>query len=274
MNDRIDKNHIFQQQGAQQTVQKQNLAVPDVEVSLPSRGKLYPPGHSLHLAESVGIYSMGTAQEDILTNKSLAQKGTTIQELIRSVLCDKSIDVSDMLIGDKSALLIAIRITGFGHEYETEMTCPKCENKSAFPFDLSALPIRELEIEPVSPGVNEFEYTLPSGTHVTFKFLSEKEETEIQKISEKLQKGNLIMQDKPITTRLKYQILSVNGNRDKSYIGKFCENVKTRDSRPLRKYMNDNEPGISIKQPYICSKCEFEKEVVVPLGPQFFWPDM
>ena len=40
------------------------------------------------------------------------------------------------------------------------------------------------------------------------------------------------------------QIMSVNGNTDKEYIAKFIKMMPARDSLMLRRYINENKPGI------------------------------
>lgn len=47
-----------------------------------------------------------------------------------------------------------------------------------------------------------------------------------------------------ITNRLELMIQSINGNQDKQYISDFVRNMPSMDSLKLRRYVNDNEPGI------------------------------
>ena len=68
------------------------LEIPVENVPLPSKGRVYPPDHPLHMQETVQIRSMTAREEDILTSKALIKKGTVITELIRSCLIDKRID--------------------------------------------------------------------------------------------------------------------------------------------------------------------------------------
>lgn len=47
-----------------------------------------------------------------------------------------------------------------------------------------------------------------------------------------------------ITNSMLLQIMSVNGNTDKEYIAKFIKMMPARDSLMLRRYINENKPGI------------------------------
>src|SRR5258708_5267862 len=136
--------------------------VPPTEVvPLPSKGRVYPPDFPLAGADRVEIRSMTARDEDILTSRALLKQGKAISTLLRSCLVNKQVDVDQMLIGDRNAIMVAIRITGYGAEYEVKVACPKCEVQSKHQFDLSRLAIKPLGKDPISSGKNEFEFDLP-----------------------------------------------------------------------------------------------------------------
>ena len=135
--------------------------VPTDAVPLPSKGIVYPQQSPLHMAEIVEIRSMTAHDEDILTSRALLKQGKAISTLLRSCLVNKLIDPDDMLVGDRNAVLIAIRVTGYGADYEAEVVCPRCDENSKHVFDLSRLEIKPLSAAPVEPGRNEFEFELP-----------------------------------------------------------------------------------------------------------------
>ena len=62
--------------------------------------------------------------------------------------------------------------------------------------------------------------------------------------SKKLNERNKSEFNKIVTNNLIYQVMSVNGNKDKEYIAKYVKAMPARDSLMLRKYMNENKPGI------------------------------
>lgn len=283
--DREQKNAIFAQQGpagidprmprvsqADKVKADFGLDIPQEVVPLPSSGKVYPQSSSLHNAETVEIRSMTAREEDILTSRALLKKGTVITELIKSCLVDKSVNVLDLLSGDRNALMVAIRITGYGPEYAVEMECPDCGAKTPHEFNLGALPIKRLEIEPVMPGTNLFEFRLPkSGNVVKFKFMTGRDEEEMMVLADKQKKLGL-PSDSSVTTNLQYAIQSVDGIEDRSKIVSFVKSMHARDSLELRKYMKENEPGIIMKQETTCEACGHSEEVSMPLGVTFLWP--
>ena len=186
---------------------------------------------------------------------------------------DKSIDVEEMLLGDRNAIMTALRITGYGQEYKVELECPACNNRSKQAFDLATLPLKRLEIEPVAPGANMFEFDLPvTKKKVRFKFTTGRDEREIQVISER-QKKQGMTGDNLVTTRLQYAIQDVGGVKEKSKIQFFIANMPAMDSMKLRKYIDKNEPGIEMKSWMSCPHCSESTEVRLPMGASFFWPD-
>src|SRR5579863_3238360 len=179
------------------------IDVPVETVPLPSGGKVYPSQSPLHGVETVEIRSMTAREEDILTSRALLKKGTVISELIRSCLVNKSIDPTELLMGDRNALMVAIRITGYGADYDAEMQCTECDTKAARNFNLGELPIRRLAIDPVGPGLNLFEFALPlSKKVVRFKFLTGRDEEQILTMQEKQKKLALSQTETGVTTNL------------------------------------------------------------------------
>lgn len=247
--------------------------IPTELVPLPSGGVTYPPESSLHGKETIEVRAMTAREEDILTSRALIKKGTVITELIKSCLVDKSIDVSNMLSGDRNALMVALRITGYGAEYNVEVDCPSCQAKTKQSFNLSELPIKPLEIQPVTVGQNCFETVLPvTKKTVRYKFLTGADEEEILLIQERKKKAGG-MSDNLVTTRLQFSLIAVDGKTDKNLINSFIRNIPARDSLALRKVIDQNEPGIDMKAYMECTQCSESNEVRIPLGASFFWPD-
>lgn len=250
-----------------------NMEIPDETVPLPSCGKTYPVGFSLCDKEVVEIRSMTAREEDILTNRALMKKGTMITELIRSCLVDKSVSPDVLLVGDRNALMVAIRVTGYGAEYDAELECTACETKSTKTFDLSSLPIRRLEIEPAIEHTNLFKFQLPrSKKMISFRFLTGNDEIEISATREKQKKLGMSEASSMVTTNLLYSIVAVDGVEDRAKIASFVKSMPAQDSLALRNYIKNNEPGIIMKQEVTCETCDHAEEVSVPLGAAFFWP--
>jgi hypothetical protein len=234
---------------------------PTEEVELPSKGLIYPKDNPLSSGK-IEIKYMTAKEEDILTNQSYIQKGIVLDKLLESVIVSK-INMKDLIIGDKNAVLIATRILGYGSEYKVDI------GGEEETIDLSTLDNKEFDSSLITEGVNEFSYKLPhSGTLVTFKILTGHDESKIDAELRGLKKINK-NSNPELSTRLKYIITSVNGESENKNIREFVNKyLLARDSRALREYIKLVQPDVDLN--YITDSGE---EVTMPMGLSFFWPD-
>ena len=246
------------------------LKLPTEKVSLPSKGLLYPKDSPLSSGE-IEMKYMTAKEEDILTNSNFIKNGTVIDKLLQSLIVT-SINYDDLLIGDKNAILIAARILGYGAEYPFRYTNERGQEIEAT-VDLSKLDEKELDESLISNGVNEFMFTTPkTGTVLTFKLLTHGDEKKIEAEIKGLKKVNP-NSSFDVTTRLKYMITSINGDRDQKTIRDFIDNyLLAPDARALRDYYAKVQPDIKLK--YIPEDENYTGEGIdVPISINFFWPD-
>lgn len=247
--------------------------IPQESVPLPSRGIIYPQDGSLHGKETLDIRPMTAREEDILTSRAYIKNGTVLTKLLQSCIVNKSIKPDDLISGDRNALLVSLRITGYGADYDVEVDCPECSTKSKQSFDLSQLAIKRLEVEPIVQGDNLFEVQLPvTKKNVRVKFLTGHDERDMMITNERKKKSGM-KSETAITDRLARSIVSVEGVTDRNKLSFFVKNLPARDSLALRRFLDKNEPGIVMKAWMNCSHCHEQSEVGLPMGASFFWPD-
>ena len=229
---------------------------PTEMVDLPSKGLLYPEGHPLSSGK-IELKYMTAREEDILTNQNYLKQGIVIDKLLQSLIVTK-FDFDDLLIGDKNAIMVAARVLGYGQDYTFTYEGEEVT------VDLSNLSSVELDEDKMEKGINSFEYTLPhSGTKITFKLLTGKDEKDIDAELKGLKKiSKTISPD--LSTRLKHQILSVEGNEDKKTIRDFVDNYfLARDSSSFRTYLKSINPDIKMVFNHLTDNGE--EEVSIPL---------
>tara|TARA_R100000805_G_C3622393_1_gene127450 strand:- start:293 stop:1021 length:729 start_codon:yes stop_codon:yes gene_type:complete len=241
----------------------QEFKIPTEIVELPSKGLLYPEDNPLSSGQ-IEMKYMTAKEEDILANQNYIAKGTVIDRLLKSLIVSK-IDYNDLCIGDKNAIMIAARILGYGAKYQFKWDGEVEE------IDLSKIDNKKIDEKLFKQGVNEFSFKLPqSGNEVTFKIMTHKDEQKIDKEIEGLQKVNKEA-DPSISTRLKYQITSVNGDSDPPTIRSFVDKaLLAQDSRALRKYINKIQPDVDLTFFPRGTK----ESRTIPIGLNFFWPDL
>ena len=246
------------------------LKIPTETVSLPSKGLLYPKESPLSSGK-IEMKYMTAKEEDILTNANYIRQGIVIDKLLQALIITP-INYDDILIGDKNAILIAARVLGYGKDYTFKYSNQRGQEAEAT-VDLSQLNEKQLDESLFNAGVNELSFSLPkSGNVVTFKLLSHGDEKKIEAEIKGLQKVNP-NGSFDITTRFKYMITSINGDRDIKSIRDFIDNAfLAPDARALRDYYNQVQPDINLT--FIPDDESYTGEgMAVPISLNFFWPD-
>jgi len=239
--------------------------VPTETVTLPSKGLLYSKESPLAKGE-IEMQYMTARHEDILTNANYIRQGTVLDKLLKELIVT-DVDYNQLLVGDKNALLIAARILGYGKDYTITY------GGKEIVVDLTQLTEKIVDESLFKAGENEFTFNLPnSGNTVTFKLLTHGDEQKIEAEIKGLQKVNP-NSSTDLTTRMKYIITSINGDRDIKSIRSFVDNaLLAPDARALRKYYAQIQPDINMK--FIPQDEDYVGEGIdIPISLNFFWPD-
>lgn len=240
--------------------------LPTETVELPSKGLLYPKDSPLS-SGTVEMKYMTAKEEDILTNQNYIRQGTVIDKLLQSLIVTEGVNYSDILVGDKNAIMVAARILSYGKDYEIEYRGEKIT------VDLSELDSKVLDESLYKAGENNFTYELPhTKNKVTFKILNYSDENNIDKEIAGLKKIDK-NSSAEVTTRLKNMITSVNGLTEQKDIREFVDTyLLAKDARALREYYSQVAPDINLKFTY--DNNGVEEDVNLPIGLNFFWPDL
>jgi len=231
-------------------------------VELPRRGILYPNG-----TKSVKVAYLTAADENILSSPNLVATGTVIDELLKRKILTKDIAVEDLVMSDKQAVLIFLRNTAFGSELNVKIRDPKTNEEFEHTIDLSELTYKDFTLEKDSNGEYPY-YMEKSKVDITWNFLSEKEEKEIDDISVS---WNGIGSAPIVTKRLEKLIKSVKGNKDPMNIRNFIETMPIADSQNFRKFVTQNKPGVDLTQTVIAPSGE-KVNFTIDFGVDFFRP--
>ena len=115
-------------------------------IPLPSEGKLYSNNK-----KAVKVAYLTTADENILTSPNLVESGDFLEILINRKLLEPSLRYKDLLPGDRNAIMIWLRATGYGEMYPITIY-----DNDGEPFDteinLSTLKTIKLTAEPDEDG--------------------------------------------------------------------------------------------------------------------------
>lgn len=250
-----------------QTQEVQFQAPFDV-IPLPSGGLLYPGQQG-----NVKIEYMTAMDENILTSPNLIKSGKVLDILLEKKVKEAPVPFDQLLVGDRNAIMIWLRATGYGEMYPVKLTDPTSGVEFETEIDLSALKTKGLPegVEPDEKG--EFSFLLPkSKKKIKFKLLTVGDEKSILSRSEKYEKATKSQISNTLTYRLQAQIKEIDGNRDINFTQQFINVMPAFDSLKFREYSDSIEPGIDMSAEVEGPTGTFQASVT--LGLNFFWPNV
>ena len=249
-----------------------NYEFPTEIIDLPSKGKVYSPENPLSKG-TVEIKYMTAREEDILASQNLIRKGVVLDKLFESVVVEEGVNIDDILIGDKNAILLATRILGYGKDYQVDITDPFSGEQQKTNVDLAKIQIKEIDSTLLNSN-NKYEFELPiAKKKIVFKLLSHKDEKDINAEIASLQRLTKSEVNQEVSTRLRYMILKVGENEDRGFINKWVKNnLLARDSRALRKYIKEISPDLDLKYEFTSDITGETEALDIPFGVGFFYP--
>ena len=255
-------------------------------IPLPSNGEAYKD----KIAKMPVAY-LTAYDENMIVSPNLYRDNLIIDYILQEKLLSKAIDPMDLLEGDREAIILFLRASGYGNEYPITATDNITGKEFDAVVDLSTLKYKEFNLKGDSNGW--FPFTLPqSGIEIKFRFPTHRDKVMLEKMQETeenktkkdviknyvdtldvyIESDNEISKDEKIkirqairtienwgesideentlkfnhtlTNRLNMLIMSVDGITDKKYIYDFIKKMSVRDSSALRKYIQENEPGV------------------------------
>jgi hypothetical protein len=231
-------------------------------VTLPSNGIYYS-----NKKKTLKVAYLTAVDENILSSPNLMISNTIIEELLKSKILDKDIDIDELIEEDRQAVLIFLRNTAYGTTYKVTLTDPKTDIDFEVELNLEKVPVKDFTL--VSDENDEFEYFMEkSKSKVKFKFLTKKQEEVINE----LRKGwNGVGAAPVITRQLERMIKSINGETDQLALRNIIEKLPIKDSQDFRKFVKDNKPGLDLTQTVIAPSGD-KIQYVLGFGVEFFRP--
>ena len=249
-----------------------NFVTPTEFVALPTKGKFYAQNHPLHNVDTIEIKFMTAKESDLLTSKALLKKGVAIDRMLQSLIVDKSIKVSDLFVGDKNALLVASRISGFGAFYDTNITCKNCGTTTEQQFDLEELEEKEIDEDIEFTDNGTFFVDLPqSKLKAECRLLTGADEDKL--LAKTNKKKKLKLPESMLTDQLKSIIVSLEGITERGPVENFVDVMPAKDSNHLRREYNRVKPDVDLSYVYECESCDAVNDVSIPFSTNFFWPE-
>lgn len=254
-------------------------------IPLPSKGECYKTKTS-----KVPVSYLTAYDENMIIAPNLYRDKLIIDAILQQKVMSDEVPVADMLEGDRDAIILYLRASGYGNEYPITATDDRTGEEFDAMVDLSTIKFKPFNLKGDANGYFDFELPV-SHDVVKFRFLTHQNMLDLQKFEEMenevLKKARLnyfavemedfldndetldktekikareairtlehwadkideeeLLYTHAVTNRLEMSVMSVNGVTDRDYIKSYVRNMNVRDSSALRKYINDNEPGL------------------------------
>jgi hypothetical protein len=215
----------------------ENFNLPHDVVQLPSGGIFYKSKK-----KSVKIGYLTANDENLLVSAVQGNKDNLVLTLLRSKIYEHDLRPEELIDGDIEAILIFLRNTSFGPEYNINLIDPKSGKPFPVTIVLDELNIKQTQHKPDENGT--FLTTLPkSGVTVRLKPLTFGETTELDKMVEQYPAGRVAPK---ITWKLSKMIMEVNGDTDRGNIAKFIDTLPIMDSKFIRTFVRENQPSLDL----------------------------
>ena len=255
-------------------------------IPLPSKGEAYRDKIS-----KMPVAYLTAYDENMIVSPNLYRDNLILDYILQEKLLSREIDPMDLLEGDRDAIILFLRASGYGNEYPITATDNITGKEFDAVVDLSKLKYKEFNLKGDSNGW--FPFKLPqSGVEIKFRFPTHRDTVILEKMQEaeenltrketiikyvetldlyidnekdvsndekikirqairtleswgeNIDEENTIKYNHALTNRLNLLIMAVDGVTDKQYINDFIRKMSVRDSSALRKYIQQNEPGV------------------------------
>jgi hypothetical protein len=241
-----------------------NFTIPHDVIELPTRGLFYKSKK-----KSVKIGYLTASDENIIAN-SLGggrNKEGIVLSLIRNKMYETDLRPEELLSGDIEAILLFLRNTSFGPEYTFNLIDPATGSPFEGTVLLDEINLKKTKEQPDENGL--FTTILPrSGNVLKLRPISLYEYQEIENMASDYPSGRVAPK---VTWRLNKTIVSIDDDMDRMKISQFIESMPIMDSKHIKKFMVENEPGLDLNKEVIAPSGE-KVMVDIAFGVEFFRP--
>jgi hypothetical protein len=234
-------------------------------IKLPSKGLFYPNGLS-----EVNVEYMTSRDEDMLTTPSLLDSGIILDILLKRKIKTQGVVVEDLLAGDRNAIILFLRTSSYGPEYNVQVTDPR--TGVAFPTKVDLLKLKYKEVKELPDEFGFFKVELPMRKKiVTFKLISSGDDNLLFKKAESIKEAYGEDFSQYSTMKLKAHIIAINEKTDRLYIDKFVDAMPALDALTIRRKIMDVSPDVDMKYEF-SAKDGYKFDAYLTLGLDFFFP--
>lgn len=230
-------------------------------VSLPTKGIFYKPKK-----ESLKVGYLTASDENLLMSPNIINDGL-VYSLLKNKIYEPGFDVNQLIDVDVEAILIFLRNTSFGSEYELDLKDPKTSTTFQVTHNLESISYTEPKNQPDEKGL--FSFTTPvTKKNLKLKILTLGDQRELDKMQKQYPSGMIAP---VITKKLEKHIVEIDGVTNKEQISNYVVNLPIKDSKSIQKFLLDCEPSLDLNRTVIAPSGE-EVSFRLTFGVEFFRP--
>lgn len=158
-------------------------------IPIPSKGEAYKSK-----LRKIPVAYLTAYDENLIISPNLYKDGSFLDYMLKTKIMTNEIDPDDLLPGDRDAIILWLRGSGYGPEYPVTATDNATGEKFETVVDLSKLKPKKFTLKGDVNGYFNFELPF-SKDKIKFKFLSYKDLKKLEKMEEneniKLKKGKV-----------------------------------------------------------------------------------
>jgi hypothetical protein len=240
----------------------ENFNLPHDVVGLPTGGIFYK-----NKKKSAKVGYLTANDENILIDAVNKNSDNIVYTLLRNKIYEHDLRPEDLIETDLEAILLFLRNTSFGPEYEIKLPDPSTGKLFSTTLLLDELNIKKGSVSPDENGC--FTVKLPrTESTVKIRPLTYGETREINKRKESYPPT---MVAPIINWRLEKQIVEVDGNSDLSHISNFVSTLPIGDSKHIRNFLIENTPSLDLTKQVYAPSGELVTASIT-FGVEFFRP--
>lgn len=141
-------------------------------IPLPSKGQCYK-----HKKSRIPVAYLTGADENIIASPNMYRDGKLIDVILKRKVLDKSINVDDLVSGDRDAIVLWLRATAYGNEYPIIAANPSTGKQYETIADLSKFNYNKFNLKGDKDGL--FEYKVGKNV-LKFKYLTKGDEDNLK----------------------------------------------------------------------------------------------
>ena len=142
-------------------------------IPLPSNGQCYK-----HKKSRIPVGYLTASDENLITSPNLYRDGKVIDLILKRKILDKNINPEELCKGDRDAILLWLRATGYGVDFPVTVHDNELDTDYDVTVDLSTIETKEFDL--VGDENGWFDYETKNGDKIKFSFLNRNDEIAVK----------------------------------------------------------------------------------------------